>query len=304
MRSSVSSTPARGDAPNFTTQLPNFDVSHIPKLAPTNVQGMNITHVGNVTESSSFIKTMEEAVRDLKKMKEVKIEKFKGGYCSSAALKFNSWLKDVEASVNERGLTNMEAMKLVKDLTEESVRSEVEFHLDTNLEATYDSLLNHLRMAFQMSETFETLIAQFYSKTQRSKETFDEYGDYIQNLGRQIIAVNPEWRKESNAAMKHQLITGMQDIVLQPLARTHIEASTDLSYTAIRAKLARLFNTRVKGKQPTLLASTKNVTTLSQSVTTSQETQTERSCRWNNQNDLNKEVIPGVDGKTWEVYYL
>ena len=66
----------------------------------------------------------------------------------------------------------------------ESARSEVEFHLDTNPEATYDSLLNHLRMAFQTSETFETLIAQFYSKTQRSKETFDEYGDEIQNLGR------------------------------------------------------------------------------------------------------------------------
>ena len=72
-------------------------------------------------------------------------------------------MKDVEASVNERGLTNMEAIKLVKDLTEDSARSEVEFHLDTNLEATDDSLLSHLRMAFQMSETFETLIAQFNS---------------------------------------------------------------------------------------------------------------------------------------------
>ena len=36
-------------------------------------------------------------------MKEVKIEKFKGDYSASAALKFNSWLNDVEASVNERG---------------------------------------------------------------------------------------------------------------------------------------------------------------------------------------------------------
>ena len=64
-------------------------------------------------------------------------------------------MKDVEASVNERGLTNMEAMKLVTDLTQDSARSEVEFHLDTNLEAIYDGLLNHLRMAFQMSETFD-----------------------------------------------------------------------------------------------------------------------------------------------------
>ena len=96
-----------------------------------------------------------------------------------------------------------------------------------NPEATYNSLLTHLKTAFQTSETFETLIAQFYSKTQKVKETFDEYGDEIQNLGRRIIAVNPEWRKEANAAMKYQLVTGMQDLVLQPLARTHLEVSVD-----------------------------------------------------------------------------
>ena len=150
-------------------------------------------------------------------------------------------MKDVETCVKERGLSDTEAVKLVKDSTEDSAKSEVEFHLDTNPEATYNSLLTHSKTAFKTSETFETLIAQFYSKTQKVKETFDEYGDEIQNLGRRIIAVNPEWRKEASAAMKHQLVTGMQDLVLQPLARTHLEASVDLSYTSFRAKLARLF---------------------------------------------------------------
>ena len=56
---------------------------------------------------------------------------------------------------------------------------------------------------------------------------FDGYGDEIQNLGRRIIAVNPEWRKEANATMKHQIVAGMQDLVLQPLARTYLEASVD-----------------------------------------------------------------------------
>ena len=49
----------------------------------------------------------------------------------------------------------------------------------------------------------------------------------------------------------------MQDLVLQPLARTHLEASVDLSYTSFRAKFARLFATRVKEKQTTLLTTTK-----------------------------------------------
>ena len=181
-----------------------------------------------------------------------------------------------------------------------------------------------MKTAFQTSETFETLIAQFYSKTQKVKETFDEYGDEIQNLGRRIIAVNPEWRKEANASMKHHLVTGMQDLVLQPLARKHLEASVDLSYTSFRAKLARLFGTRMKGKQTTLLTTTKGqikeivseaislgsgygIPVSSQSTTSSQETQTDRPWRQNNLGyyqgtsyNQGNDVIPGVDGKTWQ----
>ena len=100
--------------------------------------------------------------------------------------------------------------------------------------------------------------------------------------------------------MKHQLVTGMQDLVLQPLARTHLEASVDLSYTSFRAKLARLFGTRVKGKQTALLTTTKGqikeivseaissgsgygITASTQSTAISQETQTDRPQRQNNQ---------------------
>ena len=206
----------------------------------------------------------------------------------------------------------------MKDSTEDSAKSEVGSHLDINPEATYNSLLTHLTTAFQTSETFETLIAQIYSKTQKVKEMFDE----IQNLGRRIIAVNPEWRKEANAAMK-QLVTGMQDLVLQPLARTHLEASVDLSYTSFRAKLARLFGTRLKGKQTALLTTTKgqikeiiseaissgsgySITASTQSTAISQETQTDIPQRQNNPrcyqgNSYNQgNVIPGVDGKTWQ----
>ena len=101
MKTSVSSTPARGDATRSAAQLPHFDVSQIAELAPGNLQGANMTQFGNVTESSSFIRTMEEAAQELKKIKEVKIDKFKGGYSAGAALKFNSWLKDVETCVRE-----------------------------------------------------------------------------------------------------------------------------------------------------------------------------------------------------------
>ena len=61
VKASVSSTPARGDAPRPAAQLPHFGVSQIAELAPGNLQGANMTQFGNVTESSTFVRTMEEA---------------------------------------------------------------------------------------------------------------------------------------------------------------------------------------------------------------------------------------------------
>ena len=111
---------------------------------------------------------------------------------------------------------------------------------------------------------------------------------------------------------------------LQPLARTHLKASVDLSYTSFRAKLARLFGTTVKGKQTALLTTTKGqikeivseaislgsgygIPASTQSTAISQETQTDRPWRQNSQRyyqgtsyNQGNDVIPGVDGKTWQ----
>ena len=47
-------------------------------------------------------------------------------------LVFNSWLKDIEMSIQERGLSNLEAVQLIKDYTSNNVRGVVEFSLDTD----------------------------------------------------------------------------------------------------------------------------------------------------------------------------
>ena len=60
VKTPVSSTPAEGDAPRSAAQLPHFDVSQIVELAPGNFQGANMTQFGNITESSSFIRTIED----------------------------------------------------------------------------------------------------------------------------------------------------------------------------------------------------------------------------------------------------
>ena len=49
------------------------------------------------------------------------ISKLKGGYTSSTRLVFQSWLKDICVHVEDRRLTQREAMQLVKDFTTECV---------------------------------------------------------------------------------------------------------------------------------------------------------------------------------------
>ena len=62
-------------------------------------------------------------------MQEPKIGKLKGGYSSSARLIFQSWLKDIHVYVEDRRLTQREAIQLVKDFTAEHAWDEVEFYM-------------------------------------------------------------------------------------------------------------------------------------------------------------------------------
>ena len=65
--------------------------------------------------------------------------------------------------VCERKLTNMEVIQLVKDYTAEGARGVVEFYLDTNSTWKYHELIEHLRTLLESSETFSSLVGDFYS---------------------------------------------------------------------------------------------------------------------------------------------
>ena len=73
--------------------------------------------------------SMQMAVREFCKLREPKINKLKGGYSAMANLIFQSWLKDISVHVEDRNLTEREAMQLVKDFTAEHARNEVEFYM-------------------------------------------------------------------------------------------------------------------------------------------------------------------------------
>ena len=96
-------------------------------------------------------------------MWEPKIRKLKGGYTSSARLVFQSWLKDICVHVEDRRLTQREAMQLVKDFTTKHGWDEVEFYMGMVAEEdqSFTDLLEHLHDAFQLGKALNELIGHF-----------------------------------------------------------------------------------------------------------------------------------------------
>ena len=69
------------------------------------------------------------AAHKFRKMQEPKISELKAGYSSSSGLIFQSWLKDIHVHVEDKRLTQREAIQLVEDFTAEHAQDEVEFYI-------------------------------------------------------------------------------------------------------------------------------------------------------------------------------
>ena len=83
---------------------------------------------------------------------EPKINKLNGGYSARANLIFQSWLKDIRVHVEDRNLTEREAMQLVKDFTAECACNEVEFYMGMVVDEhqTFEVLVQHLKKCFSV----------------------------------------------------------------------------------------------------------------------------------------------------------
>ena len=77
-------------------------IGHLPPNAPE-------------TDANSLItNTFTAVASEFKKMHEPKIQKLKGGTSSSASLFFNSWVKDIRLTIEERGMNNTKSLQLLK----------------------------------------------------------------------------------------------------------------------------------------------------------------------------------------------
>ena len=192
---------------------------------------------------------MQMAVREFRKLREPKINKLKGGYSATANLIFQSWLKDVRVHVEDRNLSQREAIQLVKDFTAERARDEVEFYMGmvADDQQTFEGLIQHLKNAFQSGETTSELISDFYARTQKKNESEEAFADDLQILVRKIIARKPEFREDANEQLKSQFAHKLKDPYYAAIARSMLQSSGHSeTFTQFRGRLAMTFGGRSK----------------------------------------------------------
>ena len=91
-------------------------------------------------------------------------------------------------------MDNKAAIQLIKDMTLDSARREVEFQLDLcSGIISYQNLLKHLSITFQGGDKEANLLAEFYSHGQKSKELEEAFTDELQILARKVISRKPDF---------------------------------------------------------------------------------------------------------------
>ena len=178
-----SSTPHRGAKPMNQT----FDVSQIPTLT----SGPQDT-AAIAAEVSAVVAA--QASKEFHRMRDPKITKFKGGYSANAELMFRSWHVDIMTHSQDWELDNKAAIQLIKDMTQENARHEVEFQLDLcGGIITYQDLLKHLSITFQGGDKEANLIAEFYSHGQKPKELEEAFANELQILSQKVMNRKPNF---------------------------------------------------------------------------------------------------------------
>ena len=160
----ISSTPYKETKMGQTKLV--IDLSHIQGLRSV-AESSNVA--AQAAAEVSLAAVMQTA-KEFRRLKDSKIPKLKG-YSSDAGLVFHSWRMDIQTEINENDY-NKSAIWLIKEKTQEKALKEVEYQLDLNgAEMSYKALLEHLNLAFAGGEDESTLMADFYSHTQKVKES-------------------------------------------------------------------------------------------------------------------------------------
>ena len=139
---------------------------------------------------------------------------------------------DILANIHDRELDNKSAIQLIKEQTLDNARRKVEFQLDLcGGVITYEDLLKHLSIAFQGGNDEANLLAEFYSRAQKMKETEEAFADELQILARKIIIKKPDFRVNLDSTLKQHYASQLLDHNSTSIAKTLLVQMSKCSFT-------------------------------------------------------------------------
>ena len=89
--------------------------------------------------------------------------------------------------------------------------------LTSKSEQPFQGLLDHLSLA--LCKIVNTLIGDFYNRSQKPWETEDAFAEKLQICILKIIAHKPKILNEANQSLKHQYIHNVRDPYFRVVAR-------------------------------------------------------------------------------------
>ena len=264
-------TPTQLPAPSST---PFRRVSEGPMNNTFDFSGISPTNLGAAHDAATIAAEVSaaaaaQASKEFRHMREPKITKLHGGYSADTKLVFRSWQADILANIHDRELDNKSAIQLIKEQTLDNARREVEFQLDLcGRVITYEDLLKHLSVTFQRGDDEANLLAEFYSRAQKTKETEEAFADELQLLAHKVIIKKPDFRVNLDSTLKQHYASQLLDHNSASIAKTLLVQMSMCSFTEFQNELARVLDTRRKA---IVKASLKSVTSKSIEVKEDEE---------------------------------
>ena len=215
---------------------PVINLSHIQGLG----SAVKSSNVAAQAAAEVSLAAVTQTAKEFQRLKDSKILKLKGGYSSDARLVFCSWRMDIQTKINENDYDNKSTIRLIKEKMQKKAHKEVEYQLDLNgAEMSYKDLLEHLNLAFVGGEDESTLMADFYSRTQKVKESEESVADELQVLGQKVISKKPNFQQGLDSMLKNQYANQLYDCHSAAIAKSLLfQLPPQTSFTQFRSELS------------------------------------------------------------------
>ena len=196
--------------------------------------------------------TMQTLASEFKRSREPKIQKFRGGTSTGTLLVFKSLMQDIECTIKDRNLSTDEAIRLVKEFSEGSAKDNINFYLEITDNPTIEGLFDNLKQVFSIGEDGQQMLAEFYSRSQGSKESVKEFGESLLQIARKIMTAKPEFKTDIDNTLKARFADGLKDHYHQAIAHEMIRSQPTLSYVVYKAEVLKTLGPNIKPRSITV----------------------------------------------------